>query len=536
MSLPGILEWGPALPTTKINDVDGPGRKQTSSGVQVRLSFKYHSAQYVRRKVSNADDYMEEESILESIGTVQETKEPLRRPARTLANLKLALLNVYKTKSTLFIDQRGPRHLPKSSSERVRRCHRNPRPIRKPNTVAAAPGNARNYLSNVGRMERDKDNTLEAYGTSKLIHAPFFSIHIALDGKAKELGSSQSAATLGHVCVVKNNSSQAVITIIPENNKIGAVVTMDTTSRAPDSSFATITFDPCVFSVLSHMLESMRKFLDAIVLSDMVCPKLTPDTRKENNSLLLSRTLREASRRSERVKPADKQHKAVVMDGSRERKNSRAEKFESKGSTDKPAKKMMKKRRKIDKSKKPEPILQINTTLDAVDYFAAYANAYNERYSKASRLRPKRRKVVEEDVCFMCKDGGDLVGCDCTPAFRTKIKPRDKQLVCQKLYHQECLGFSIPKHEMHWTCPRHFCTQCGNYGKYLCLYCPISFCKSCTSKVNKLEHLYIDAWDQGRKYTGARSYVICSNCTRLEKTALQRGIIKTKVRRRISNN
>ena len=81
---------------------------------------------------------------------------------------------------------------------------------------------------------------------------------------------------------------------------------MDTTSRAPDSSFATITFDPCVFSVLSHMLESMRKFLDAIVLSDMVCPKLTPDTRKENNSLLLSRTLREASRRSERVKPADK--------------------------------------------------------------------------------------------------------------------------------------------------------------------------------------------------------------------------------------
>ena len=146
-------------------------------------------------------------------------------------------------------------------------------------------------------------------------------------------------------------------------------------------------------------------------------------------------------------------------------------------------------------------------------------------------MGPKSRKTVEEDCCFLCKDGGELISCDCTPKFYSKCKPRDKQLVCQKLYHPDCLGFSVPESEKKWMCPRHFCTDCGGYAKNLCFYCPISFCESCSKQKTSFERLKIDAWDQGRKYVGARSYVICSHCRKLESKAVERGSLKSKVPR-----
>ncbi|KAJ9704246.1 hypothetical protein PVL29_002690 [Vitis rotundifolia] len=82
-----------------------------------------------------------------------------------------------------------------------------------------------------------------------------------------------------------------------------------------------------------------------------------------------------------------------------------------------------------------------------------------------ARAPPK--KSFEEDVCFICFDGGDLVLCD--------------RRGCPKAYHTTCVNrdeeFFRAKGK--WNCGWHQCTVCEKNSYYMCLTCPFSLCKNC---------------------------------------------------------
>ncbi|XP_019083929.1 PREDICTED: zinc finger CCCH domain-containing protein 19-like isoform X1 [Camelina sativa] len=76
-------------------------------------------------------------------------------------------------------------------------------------------------------------------------------------------------------------------------------------------------------------------------------------------------------------------------------------------------------------------------------------------------------KKKEEDVCFMCFDGGDLVLCD--------------RRGCPKAYHPSCVdrdeAFFQSKGK--WNCGWHLCSKCEKAATYLCYTCMFSLCKGC---------------------------------------------------------
>ncbi|XP_043940254.1 histone-lysine N-methyltransferase NSD3 [Protopterus annectens] len=92
----------------------------------------------------------------------------------------------------------------------------------------------------------------------------------------------------------------------------------------------------------------------------------------------------------------------------------------------------------------------------------------NEEKAKNAKLKPKRRKVkteqkhLNEDYCFLCGDGGELVMCD--------------KKVCPKAYHLSCLNLTKPPFGK-WECPWHQCNVCANPAVSVCEFCPSSFCK-----------------------------------------------------------
>lgn len=85
--------------------------------------------------------------------------------------------------------------------------------------------------------------------------------------------------------------------------------------------------------------------------------------------------------------------------------------------------------------------------------------------------------MVNEDICLVCNDGGDLICCDRCPAA----------------YHMECIPDERKpidddpdslKPSSKWLCPRHFCVEC-NIGEEELLeggalqgsrYCILLFC------------------------------------------------------------
>ena len=178
---------------------------------------------------------------------------------------------------------------------------------------------------------------------------------------------------------------------------------------------------------------------------------------------------------------------------------------------------------------------------DAVDFYGLYhkdflstlINNSSQIKSKSKQTKGKKTpKTVEEPVCFWCKDGGNLITCDCTPNFDPN---RFKNLRCPKVYHEVCLGFKVPEDQEVWNCPRHFCKLCADYGKYLCISCPTSFCKKHIYENNdrnqgKKKPLFTPikapVWDQKEKYTGKRKYVLCNYCASNENKAFKRGIIE----------
>ncbi|KAK4780908.1 hypothetical protein SAY87_017014 [Trapa incisa] len=87
--------------------------------------------------------------------------------------------------------------------------------------------------------------------------------------------------------------------------------------------------------------------------------------------------------------------------------------------------------------------------------------------SDMNRLR-KREKKDEEDVCFICFDGGELVICD--------------RRSCPKAYHPACVKRSLSffQSKAKWKCGWHICTNCQKAAHYMCYMCPHSLCKLCS--------------------------------------------------------
>ncbi|KAL1536631.1 zinc finger CCCH domain-containing protein 44-like [Salvia divinorum] len=82
---------------------------------------------------------------------------------------------------------------------------------------------------------------------------------------------------------------------------------------------------------------------------------------------------------------------------------------------------------------------------------------------------PKRRKVEDEedDVCFICLNGGSLVLCD--------------RRGCPKAYHPACIkrDEAFFQSTAKWNCGWHICSVCRKASYFMCYTCTNSWCKSC---------------------------------------------------------
>ncbi|KAG2323379.1 hypothetical protein Bca4012_058871 [Brassica carinata] len=85
---------------------------------------------------------------------------------------------------------------------------------------------------------------------------------------------------------------------------------------------------------------------------------------------------------------------------------------------------------------------------------------------KASPMT-QRKKREDEDVCFVCFDGGSLVLCD--------------RRGCPKVYHPACVKRTEAffRSRSKWNCGWHICTACQKDSFYMCYTCPYSVCKRC---------------------------------------------------------
>nr|XP_043633183.1 zinc finger CCCH domain-containing protein 19-like [Erigeron canadensis] len=85
----------------------------------------------------------------------------------------------------------------------------------------------------------------------------------------------------------------------------------------------------------------------------------------------------------------------------------------------------------------------------------------------ASKSPATPRKTIEEDVCFICFDGGDLVLCD--------------RRNCPKAYHPACVNRddAFFKSKGRWNCGWHLCSMCEKKAEYMCYTCTFSLCKAC---------------------------------------------------------
>lgn len=137
----------------------------------------------------------------------------------------------------------------------------------------------------------------------------------------------------------------------------------------------------------------------------------------------------------------------------------------------------------------------VSPELDEKYYFGQYVGYYNllcedvaqrraaaEIAGVSTKGKGKRKsqedEVPTDDVCFLCKDGGDLIECD----WRCGSSKGGER--CLKVYHTYCLDFEVAENDEKWCCPRHYCDMCGIQTlKYICKYCPVSICANCPRKI-----------------------------------------------------
>ncbi|XP_057500328.1 zinc finger CCCH domain-containing protein 44-like [Actinidia eriantha] len=81
---------------------------------------------------------------------------------------------------------------------------------------------------------------------------------------------------------------------------------------------------------------------------------------------------------------------------------------------------------------------------------------------------PAKKMKEDEDVCFICFDGGSLVLCD--------------RRGCPKAYHPACIkrDEAFFRSKAKWNCGWHICSNCQKAAHYMCYTCTYSLCKACT--------------------------------------------------------
>ncbi|KAJ8485571.1 hypothetical protein OPV22_018056 [Ensete ventricosum] len=89
------------------------------------------------------------------------------------------------------------------------------------------------------------------------------------------------------------------------------------------------------------------------------------------------------------------------------------------------------------------------------------------RPTKSQVARTPLRRKEEEEVCFICFDGGDLVVCD--------------RRGCPKVYHPSCVNRdeAFFRSKGRWTCGWHICSSCERSAHYMCFTCTHSLCRGC---------------------------------------------------------
>ncbi|KAK1440566.1 hypothetical protein QVD17_06395 [Tagetes erecta] len=93
------------------------------------------------------------------------------------------------------------------------------------------------------------------------------------------------------------------------------------------------------------------------------------------------------------------------------------------------------------------------------------------RPPKAQANQPVAKKSKEEDededVCFICFDGGSLVLCD--------------RRGCPKAYHPSCIkrDEAFFRSKAKWNCGWHICSMCEKTAHHMCYTCTYSLCKGC---------------------------------------------------------
>ena len=98
------------------------------------------------------------------------------------------------------------------------------------------------------------------------------------------------------------------------------------------------------------------------------------------------------------------------------------------------------------------------------------APAATKRYSPPKAKESNRRKIklVHDDECFSCNDGGELLECT----------------ACPRVYHIECVGLERPPDGV-WYCPWHACVECDRKSSsvggtlFHCMTCPLTYCFDC---------------------------------------------------------
>ncbi|XP_065014766.1 zinc finger CCCH domain-containing protein 19-like [Musa acuminata AAA Group] len=89
------------------------------------------------------------------------------------------------------------------------------------------------------------------------------------------------------------------------------------------------------------------------------------------------------------------------------------------------------------------------------------------RPTKSQVVRTPLKRKEEEEVCFICFDGGDLVVCD--------------RRGCPKVYHPSCVNRdeAFFRSKGRWTCGWHICSSCERSALYMCFTCTHSLCRGC---------------------------------------------------------
>ncbi|KAL4572963.1 hypothetical protein LXL04_019752 [Taraxacum kok-saghyz] len=109
----------------------------------------------------------------------------------------------------------------------------------------------------------------------------------------------------------------------------------------------------------------------------------------------------------------------------------------------------------------------IETESELPDSTQNSSGAKRKRGGKISKTTSKSSKTIEEEVCFICFDGGDLVLCD--------------RRNCPKAYHASCVNRdeAFFQSKGSWNCGWHLCSICEKKAEYMCYTCTYSVCKSC---------------------------------------------------------